>query len=232
MRTPAPPATPGGGVNNSRSSGNGGGRAASERGDRERNDRPAVGSAVPRSGIRPGPGGNGSVYVPSPYVNSWGPDRYGSYYGYPYYSYPYYSPFLYGSSRWSWTRYGIWYDPFSPFAYSSLYFDPFYGPAGYGGGYSVYPGNFYEEPTPGSSFQEPEATGSIRVRVKPVDGKVYLDGTFMGVVDQFDGLTDHLATTAGSHQIEIRADGYQPLTLSVDVEPDRTITARGTLKKM
>jgi hypothetical protein len=103
------------------------------------------------------------------------------------------------------------------------------GGYGYGGSYgSVYGGGYSS-----SSSSEPvqDATGSVRIRVKPSAAQVYLDGTLMGLVDQFDGLTSHLAATAGRHEIEIRADGYEPMTLTVDVEADRTITARGSLKK-
>ena len=95
--------------------------------------------------------------------------------------------------------------------------------AGYGA-YSPYPS---EDVRPAPE----EGTGSVRLRVKPSNGKVYLDGTFMGVVDQFDGLTDHLAAPVGRHEIEVRADGYDTLTLAVDVEPDKTVTVRGSLPK-
>ena len=131
-----------------------------------------------------------------------------------------------------WGRYGMWYDPFDPFGYGNRYgYDPFmndpwlvasaygYGGGGGGGGYSS------------SRGSEHEATGSIRLRVKPSNGKVYVDGTLVGVVDDFDGLSTHLAAAAGRHEIEIRADGYRPLKIMVDVEEDRTVTARGTMTK-
>ncbi len=53
----------------------------------------------------------------------------------------------------------------------------------------------------------------------------------MGVVDQFDGLTDHLVVPIGRHEIEVRADGYDPQTFTVDVEADRTMTVRGSLER-
>jgi len=51
------------------------------------------------------------------------------------------------------------------------------------------------------------------------------------VVDEFDGLASHLAAPAGRHEIEIRAVGYEPLKMIVEVEADRTVTARGSAKK-
>lgn len=191
---------------------------------RSRDGRPVTGVAIEREG---GPLGSG-------YSNlGWSYPWYGSdlswYYGYRAYSpfYSYYSPYY--SSRWTWGRYGMWYDPFSPFGYyDPLYVDPYlygYGGFGYSGGGT---GGY----APSSEGSVPrEATGSVRLRVKPAHAKVYLDGTLMGTVDEFDGLTSHLAATAGRHEIEVRADGYAPMKLFVNVIEDRTVTARGRMRK-
>jgi hypothetical protein len=156
-----------------------------------------------------------------------------------------YNPFLSGYSRWTWGRYGMWADPYDPFGYGygmgmgypygygygygSGLGDPFYSDLyadayGYGGG----GGGSYSS---SRGSERPEPTGSVRLRVKPASAKVYLDGTMIGVVDDFDGLTSHLAAPAGRHEIEVRADGYETLKISVDVEADKTVTARGTLRK-
>jgi hypothetical protein len=183
--------------------------------------------AIPRNGSVRSRAGSSSANIWNPWYGA-GPSWY---YGYsPYYGYSLYDPFFYGSSRLAWGRYGIWYDPYDPFAYSGLYAPGLYGPAGvYGmGGYSSYGDYGYGG---GREVSEPAGTGSVRIRVKPASAKVYLDGTLMGTVDQFDGLTTHLAAPAGSHRIKIEADGYAPLELPVDVEADRTVTARGSLKK-
>jgi hypothetical protein len=130
----------------------------------------------------------------------------------------------------------MWYD-LDPFGY--------YGPGYYRPEFGYVPGYGYDPYMSGQSFgynnsggaefsrEVParEATGSVRVRVSPRQGKVYVDGTLMGVVDDFDGLGSHLATTAGPHEIEIRADGYKTLTLPVYVEGDKTVTVRGSMKK-
>jgi hypothetical protein len=135
-------------------------------------------------------------------------DPYGFGYGYgPAFGYPYGYGYGYG--------YGLG-DPFS----ADLYADAYGYGGGGGGGYSSSRGSEKDEPT-----------GSVRLRVKPVNAKVYLDGTLIGVVDSFDGLGSHLAATAGRHEIEVRADGYESLKISVNVEADRTVTARGTLRK-
>src|SRR5262249_45346621 len=122
-------------------------------------------------------------------------------------------------------------DPYDPFgyAYDPLMLDP-YAAGGYGYGY--YGGGGSSRGYSSSRGNGPNpATGSVRLRVKPANGKVYLDGTLIGVVDDFDGLTSHLAAPAGLHEIEVRADGYQALKLTVNVEEDKTVTARGSLRK-
>jgi hypothetical protein len=150
---------------------------------------------------------------------------------YPSYGYGYGSP--YGGSRWVWGRYGMWSDlndPFGYYGYGSYRAESPYAPYGYGyGGVAM---NAYGYGSSSATEASPRAaTGSVRVRVSPRQAKVYVDGTLMGTVDEFDGLRNHLATTAGAHEIEIRADGYQPLTLPVNVDEDKTVTVRGSLKK-
>ena len=75
------------------------------------------------------------------------------------------------------------------------------------------------------------ATGSIRFKVNPSIAKIYVDGTLMGVVDDFDGLGDHLTLDAGSHALELRADGYETYTGTIRVEIGKTLTERINLKK-
>ena len=141
-------------------------------------------------------------------------NRYSSFY--PYYGYNY-------------GFYGSWYNPYSIYGYYDPWYDSWYDPY-YRGGYSSYGSSGYSS-SRSSRHEERETTGSVRVKVKPSQAKVYLDGTLIGTVDEFDGLSGHLAAPAGTHQLEFRADGYQPLTTTVQVEAGKTITARASMKK-
>jgi len=125
------------------------------------------------------------------------------------------------SSGWHMGRYGPWgYDPFwSPYGYDP--FDPYYDR--YGRGYSR-----GESQTRSA---EP-LTGSIRLRVNPATAKVYVDGTLVGTVDEFNGLVHHLELAAGPHQLELRADGYETLTTDISVRAGKTTTERLSLKKI
>ncbi len=127
-----------------------------------------------------------------------------------------------------------WYGPGFGYGYGWGYYDPWWyggypwgvwGYGGYSGGYSG-GGGGYEG---GESTRED--IGSIRLKANVSDAKVYVDGALMGTVDDFDGLGHHLDLAAGKHDLELRADGYQTYTSTVDVLSGKTTTERVTLKK-
>ena len=59
-----------------------------------------------------------------------------------------------------------------------------------------------------------------------------MDGYFVGVVDSFDGVFQKLAVEAGTHRVEIRADGFEPAQFEIMVTPGETITYKGELKRI
>jgi hypothetical protein len=91
---------------------------------------------------------------------------------------------------------------------------------GGGGGYSS------------NADDEDEAFGSVRLRVSPSHAKVYVDGTLVGVVDDFDGLSNHLKLSMGTHLVEIKADGYETFIPQITIAEGKTTTVRGSLKKL
>jgi len=68
--------------------------------------------------------------------------------------------------------------------------------------------------------------------MKPRDATVYIDGYYVGIVNDFDGVFQKLSIEAGSHRVEVRAPGYETLTFDVRIEPGRTTTYHGELKKL
>src|SRR5206468_2503108 len=70
------------------------------------------------------------------------------------------------------------------------------------------------------------AYGGVRIVDAPRDAEVFADGYYVGIVDDFDGVFQHLNLEAGPHRIEIRAPGLAPIAFDVLVEPGRTITYR------
>lgn len=176
---------------------------------RPRDGRNPVGTAVERTGQVPNSGG---VYYPGVIYNPYG------YYGYdPYYSrYSSWSPYGYG--------YGLGYFSYDPFlfggGYSNYYgggYDPYYG--GGGGGYSSGYSQGYRE------------VGNLRLKVKPANAQVHIDGYYVGVVDSFDGALQRLRVEAGNHRVELKAEGYEPVAFDVMIIPGDTITYKGEMKR-
>jgi hypothetical protein len=133
---------------------------------------------------------------------------------YGYYSYDPFN-YYYGNGRWIWGRYGLWYDPYAYYPY-----DPY----SYSSGYYAQP--YREEP-----MESPRReVGSLRLKASPKTANVYVDGTLMGTVDDFDGFSHHLEVDLGTHRLELRADGYQTQATDVIVKTGTT-TVRLTLKK-
>jgi hypothetical protein len=108
-----------------------------------------------------------------------------------------------------------------------------YGGLGFGGYYGYYDPWWdgpYDPGYPGIYGFGDE--GAIRLKVKPREASVYVDGYYAGEVNDFDGVFQRLKIQPGPHRIEIRLDGYEALTFEVRIEPDRTITYSGELKKL
>jgi hypothetical protein len=151
---------------------------------------------------RPGSGvPNDIVYIYRPYYNPWG--FYGPGLGYGL-GYLYYDPFWYGG-----------------FGYGSGY----YGGGYYGGGY--YGSGSYGS---GSYSQSYHDAGSLRLKLKPREAQVFVDGYFVGVVDSFDGMFQKLQLDGGGHQVEVKAEGYEPLQFDVLITPGETVTYKGEMK--
>jgi hypothetical protein len=164
-------------------------------------DAQSRGRAVPRGSVRAGR--PPAVVVARPYrPYYYRPYRPGVSLGF-YYGYPWYvGPYSYG--------YGFGYGYGYPYGY------PGYGYPGYG--YYGYPGYAVR------------AYGGVRIDVPQRDAEVYVDGYYAGVVDDFDGTFQQVNLEPGPHRIELRAEGFEPVSFDVDVQPGRTITYRAALR--
>ena len=90
----------------------------------------------------------------------------------------------------------------------------------------------------GGAFDDPRAStleqglsGGLQLDIEPRRALVYMDGWYVGVVDQFSGYYRHLDAAAGPHTIEILATDYEPLVFDVAISPGRTTTYRGSLPR-
>ena len=97
-----------------------------------------------------------------------------------------------------------------------LYFGAPY--SGYGYGYGPSAGYGYYSIVPGRAY------GAVRIVDAPRDAQVLVDGYYAGVVDDYDGVFQHLNLEAGSHRIEIQWPGGPPSVFDVRVRPGETVT--------
>jgi hypothetical protein len=132
------------------------------------------------------------------------------------------NPYFYGYSRYYAPVYGF---GLGYYMYDPFWFDPYYDPY-YSGGGGYYGGGG------GYSYRAFRDTGSLRLKIKPRDAKVYIDGYYVGVVDSFDGLFQKLGVDSGAHRVEIRAEGFEPLQFEVLITPGETVTYKGELTRV
>ena len=91
--------------------------------------------------------------------------------------------------------------------------------------YSGYPTNAQDP------FDAAGPTGGLRLKVEPKDAEVYVDGSFAGIVDDFNGHFRQLKLTAGPHRVEVRAPGFLPLVFDVSIQSRHTTEYRGVLQR-
>jgi hypothetical protein len=115
-------------------------------------------------------------------------------------------PRYYAYYPWGYGSYGFG-------SYWNGYYDPWYA-----GGYA-YPGSYSED-------------AAMRIKVKPREATVSVDGYYAGRVDDFDGVFQRLHVAPGPHRVAIDADGYQRLEIDVMLQPGRTLTYEGELKRL
>jgi hypothetical protein len=110
--------------------------------------------------------------------------------------------------------------PYRPYVYR-----PRIGLGVYYGSSGVYPYGHtprgYYDPIPGRVY------GGLRITDAPREAQVFADGYYVGIVNDFDGVFQHLNLEAGPHHIEVRLPGYDDaVEFDVMIQPGRTITFR------
>jgi PEGA domain-containing protein len=121
----------------------------------------------------------------------------------------YYSPYWYGyyGASWWWAPYGYW----------GWWAGWPYGPY-YGYGYPYYEGG----PGPGY-YGRGDGAGALDLDISPGRTQVYLDGQYIGTVDQYDGFPTYLWLEKGTYDIAFYLDGYTTLARQVSVYPGAKI---------
>ena len=138
-------------------------------------------------------------------------------YSYRYYPrYSYYRPYslgLYWGWGYPWYGYSAFYPGYYAYGYPYWY--------GYGGGPWGYPYRSYYDDY-----------ASVRVQASPRNAQVYVDGYFVGVVDDFDGTFQRLRVPPGGHEITLHLNGFRNASERMYLQPHSTYRLRTALEPL
>jgi len=105
---------------------------------------------------------------------------------------------------------------------------------GFGGGAyfgPIYPPNESSPTTTTAARRVPAMMfGMLRLDVTPESTQVFVDSFYAGRVEDIED-QHALALATGPHRIELRAEGYRPVTFDVRIEPHETINYRAGLER-
>jgi hypothetical protein len=96
------------------------------------------------------------------------------------------------------------------------------------GGYNY--GYYSNDVMPRQGAQEQIPTGFFHLQLQPGSAQVYIDGLYLGTVDDFRRLIPGRALDAGPHRVELRANGYEAAAFDVLIQPNETTTYRSDLQ--
>jgi hypothetical protein len=107
--------------------------------------------------------------------------------------------------------------------YRSFYYPSFYSYGGwYSGWYGWSPYGLYAQPYP-YYRSYPDYRGSARLQVQPRHTQVFIDGYFVGTVDDFDGWLQRLHVEPGEHELELYLEGHRTFRQQVLFRPGATL---------
>jgi hypothetical protein len=102
-------------------------------------------------------------------------------------------------------------------------FGPYH--AWYGGWYGWHP--LYPPPRFYADY-----SSAARIQVKPTHAEVFVDGHFVGTVDNFDGWAQRLRVAPGERELTIYLEGYQTYRRHVLFRPGATITIQHEMQPL
>ena len=74
--------------------------------------------------------------------------------------------------------------------------------------------------------QRESPRGSLVLQAVPTGAQVFIDGHY-GVAEEFGTGGVTITLDVGTHDVEVRAPGYEPLTFTVTIEPNSLVRYRG-----
>lgn len=120
--------------------------------------------------------------------------------------------------------YGGYY--YRPWSYYSFYYWPWYTPYWYygpGGGYYPYRDRGYHV--------DRDTLGALDLDVSPGRTEVYLDGQYIGIVDQYDGFPQYLWLEKGTYDLVLFREGYKTVARQISVYPGVVISVNDRMER-
>jgi hypothetical protein len=115
-----------------------------------------------------------------------------------------------------------YYNYYRPYYYAPRF--GFYG--GYAGWYNWYGGYPYlyaQYPYPPPYARYYDYSSAARIQVEPRYAEVFIDGYFVGMVDDFDGWAQRLNVAPGEHELTIYLKGHRTFRQNVLFRPGATL---------
>jgi hypothetical protein len=79
---------------------------------------------------------------------------------------------------------------------------------------------------------KPEPDGYLELFVRPRTAQVYVDGLYLGLVDDYSSGERGPSLAPGPHRVELRAEGYEDVTFDVRMLPNEIISVRKDLVRV
>ncbi|MGB7218707.1 MAG: PEGA domain-containing protein [Vicinamibacterales bacterium] len=76
----------------------------------------------------------------------------------------------------------------------------------------------------------PGAAGGLSFDIAPATAEIFVDGRYMGLVEDYSSNMQPLSLAPGRHRIEIHEEGFEPLTFDADVLPGQVIPFQGAME--
>jgi hypothetical protein len=80
---------------------------------------------------------------------------------------------------------------------------------------SYWYGPYWGYPYPYGGYGYYDNGAQLRLEVKPKQAKVYVDGYYAGIVDDFDGTFDRLYLRPGNHELVLFLEGYRTVRQTI-----------------
>lgn len=117
-------------------------------------------------------------------------------------------------------------------AYHPVYYRPYYG---YGAWYGWHGWPYFAQPYPYPypyGWYYRDYLGEARLQVQPRHAQVFIDGYYVGVVDDFDGWSQRLRVEPGEHELEIYLEGYRSYRQKLLFRPGATLRIEHVLQPL